>query len=101
MLSVNFAGADELRAQIPYCQVTGTWVEGLPSVDLTVTGSIGKASVVDGEIPTASEVRNDAGEYIGEITVWVANGYLSAIEYAWVTDNPPLKLPAPSNMKLV
>lgn len=38
---------------------------------------------------------------MGEVLVWVGGGYLSAIEYAWVTDKTPDRLPDVSAMKLV
>jgi hypothetical protein len=46
-------------------------------------------------------VRDDAGEYVGEVIVWATDGYLSAIEYAWVTDDPPTSLPDVTRMTLV
>jgi hypothetical protein len=101
MLSADFAGAHELRAQIPYCEVIAVWVDGLPSVELAVTGRVKKALLADGEIPIGSEVRDNAGKYLGEILVWVTDGCLSAIEYAWITDDPPAELPAIANLTLV
>ncbi len=101
MLSADFVGAVELRAQLPHAQVVAVWVAGLPSVDIAVPGTVAKAPVPDGEIPAGSEVRDRAGEYLGEILVWVTDGYLSALEYAWVTDDPPTRLPEVAELKLV
>jgi hypothetical protein len=101
MLSADFVGANELRAQIPDCQVTAVWVDGLPSVDLAVPDGADKAPVADGETPAGSEVRDSAGKYLGEVLIWVTDGCLSAIEYAWVTDDPPAELPAVTNLTLV
>jgi hypothetical protein len=50
---------------------------------------------------TRAEVRGPAGEYLGEVLVWIGGGYLSAIEYAWVTDETPDRLPGVSTMNLV
>jgi hypothetical protein len=101
MLSSDFDGVDLLRAQIPHCRVVAVWVAGQPSVDLAVPATVAAARVPDGEIPSGSEVRDRAGQYVGEVLVWVGGGYLSAIEYAWVTDEPPDRLPDVSTMKLV
>ncbi len=32
------------------------------------------------------------GAPIGTLLVWVKDGYISALEYAWVTDVPPVHL---------
>jgi hypothetical protein len=101
MLSADFEGAAQLRAQVPHTQVVAVWTEGLPSVDLSVPATVAKAPVADGEIPAGSEVRDAAGEYLGEVLIWVGGGYLSAVEYAWVTDEPPTRLPDTTTMKLV
>jgi hypothetical protein len=101
MLSPDFDGADLLRAQIPHCRVVAVWVDGQPSVDLAVPATVAPAAVPDGEIASGSEVRDRAGRYLGEVLVWVGGGRLSAIEYAWVTDEAPDRLPGVSTMKLV
>lgn len=102
MLAPDFPGAAQLRAQIPHTQVVAVWSRGLPSVDLDVSDvDVDRATVADGEIPAGSEVRDPSGEYLGEILVWVEDGYLSALEYAWVTDEPPRRLPTPADMRIV
>jgi hypothetical protein len=101
ILSADFVGAARLRVQIPHCQVVAVWVEGLPSVDLAVPATVGKAPVEDGETSVGSEVRDRAGNYLGEILVWIEGGYLSALEYAWVTDESPARLPDVADMKLL
>jgi hypothetical protein len=70
-------------------------------VDLAVPATVGKAPVEDGETSVGSEVRDRAGNYVGEILVWVEGGYLSALEYAWVTDESPARLPDVADMKLL
>lgn len=105
MLSADFPGAARLRAQIPHARVVAVWSPGLPSVDLAVdapsAGADAAHEVADGEIPAGSEVRDPAGRYVGEVIVWVEDGWLSALEYAWVTDEPPHDLPDTARMKLV
>jgi hypothetical protein len=64
-------------------------------------GAVQALEVADGELPAGSEVRDPAGAHVGEVIVWVKDGYLSALEYAWVTDEPPRRLPDVARMKLV
>jgi hypothetical protein len=52
----------------------------------------------EGPIPVRALVETpkspqDEGELLGEILVWVSEGCLAAIEYAWVTDDAPTSLP--------
>ncbi len=36
------------------------------------------------------------GEPVGEILVWTSDGYLTALEYAWYSDDPPVEWPDPA-----
>lgn len=101
VLSADFAGAKELRSQIPSCTVGAAWVEGLPSIDLVIPHTVAAAPVADGQIPVRAEVCGEEGTYLGEICVWVKRGHLASIEYAWVTDNPPKALPATTALTLI
>lgn len=69
LLSADFEDADRLRAQIPHCRVVAVWAEGQPSVDLAVPETVAPARLPDGEIPAGVEVRDKAGEYLGEVLV--------------------------------
>ncbi|WP_245650624.1 hypothetical protein [Nocardia harenae] len=85
-------GADaSYAAQIPHARVVATWGPGSPSVDLTVlpgatagpaSGIVAEAAVTDGD-----------GAPIGELILWARDGLLSALEYAWYTDERPRCLP--------
>lgn len=39
-----------------------------------------------------------ANEYQGEILLWLKDGRLSAFEYAWITDEIPLRWPHPDEL---
>lgn len=102
ILSAHFPGAALLRAQIAHTRVVAIWAPKLPSVDLDVPAdAAAPAPVADGVIPVGAEVRDRAGRYVGEILVWVHDGRLAGIEYAWVTDEPPDRLPETGEMTLV
>ncbi|MEV4144079.1 hypothetical protein AB0J40_10450 [Amycolatopsis sp. NPDC049691] len=64
-LSADFDGADVLRAQVPPCRAVAAWAAGEPSIDVAVSGSVAPARVPDGEMPSGSEVRDQAGQYLG------------------------------------
>ncbi|MFF2556982.1 hypothetical protein ACFVUS_38680 [Nocardia sp. NPDC058058] len=100
ILSRDFVGAVEFRAQVAFVRVVATWGVGSPSVDLAVSVGVRAADVADGLLPVEGEVRDEAGGFVGEILVWVTEGYLSAIEFTWVTDERPKVLPDPGAMRL-
>ncbi|WP_394613781.1 hypothetical protein JNUCC0626_28245 [Lentzea sp. JNUCC 0626] len=83
-------GAPGLLGQLDHVRVLKPWYEGSASLDVDTTGPA--AEVPDGVLPIDAPVHV-AGEYVGEILLWTAGGRLSAIEYAWVTDEPPTHLP--------
>jgi hypothetical protein len=58
------------------------------------------SSTPDGPIPVRALVRED-GQDIGELLIWVSAGYLSSLEYAWWTDDPPTVLPTPEQIVLL
>src|ERR1044072_4745006 len=94
ILSARFSGAAELRGQIAAARVTKNWdPAGSPSIDIFVPADSPQAQAPDGPIPAAAEVVDCEGSYIGELIVWISAGRLSALEYSWVTDEPPTRLP--------
>jgi hypothetical protein len=84
-----FEGATELLAQIPHVQVVGgkpTWLE------LRVPESAPQSRFWDGSVPVRALVGADEPD--GELLLWVTDGRLSAIEYAWFTDAEPTEFPS-------
>ncbi|MEU7767776.1 hypothetical protein AB0B25_21950 [Nocardia sp. NPDC049190] len=100
LLSSGAAGTAEYLAQVPYCQVIATWGIGSPSVDLAVRpGAVHASGSRDGIFASGAVTARD-GSPIGEIMLWVENGWLSGIEYAWYTDERPDALPEPDQIEL-
>ncbi|MFJ6792817.1 hypothetical protein [Streptomyces sp. NPDC091268] len=93
ILAADFAGAPELRSQLEFVRVVAQWGEESASVDLTVLEGGPRSSVGNGVIPVDASVLDETGELFGEILLWVSDGQLSAIEYAWYGDEPPRSLP--------
>jgi hypothetical protein len=100
ILSVDFPGARELRAQLSTVEVVRPWAEGSPSLDLRVVSAAAPADGVSSPISVGALVVDDAGEPVGELLVWLAGGLLAGLEYAWFTDDMPLVLPAPEHVRL-
>ncbi|MFC4045153.1 hypothetical protein ACFO1B_42645 [Dactylosporangium siamense] len=85
----------ELRRQLAAAQVSNTWPpSGSPSIDLYVPSAVPAAPLDDGALPMNAYVYDADQNYLGELIVWISDGRLSAIEYAWVTDHMPNSLPA-------
>lgn len=59
-----------------------------------------RIDVPNGPLPVRAYVQSEAA-YQGEIIVWIADGYVCGLEYAWVTDAPPSRWPHPDEMEIV
>ncbi|WP_201298156.1 hypothetical protein [Nocardia sp. CY41] len=93
--------ASEYLRQVPYSQVVATWGLGSPSVDLAVRPGAAQASGSPDGIFASGAVTDRNGSPIGEVMVWVENGWLSGIEYAWYTDERPRALPEPDQIEVL
>jgi hypothetical protein len=93
----RFPHASVLAAQVPRTVVIG----GAPTfVDLMVEGSAPPADCPDGPVPGRAIVEGHDDEPVGEILLWVKNGYLDGLEYAWYTDEAPVAFPPVERLKL-
>jgi len=92
----DFPGVDELRAQIRH--VRATW--GRTTELTVVVAGAAPAPVEDGILPVAALVVGPDEKDEGFINVWVENGYLSMLEYSWVTDRMPTEYPSPDRLRL-
>jgi hypothetical protein len=88
----EFEGKAELLAQVPMIRVVGGPITLL---NLVVTDrSVQRSVLDDGPVPGEVWVRDEHGEAIGGLLVWVKEGLISALEYFWITDEPPSRLPS-------
>ncbi|RPE31903.1 hypothetical protein [Kitasatospora cineracea] len=95
LLQADFAGASALRGQVGRAEVVATWGAGSVSVDLRVRGLEQRPASQSALAPVGALVYGDRGEYVGELLLWTDGGTaLSALEYAWVTDEMPTSLPS-------
>lgn len=99
LLSVDADWTDPFRRQIKHTEVTRSWRQNSLSVDLRVTNAPVRAEIPPGPALIDAEIT-DHGAQIGEIILRTTHGYLSAIEYAWYTDEAPSELPHPCQIRL-
>ncbi|CAA0138257.1 Uncharacterised protein [Mycolicibacterium vanbaalenii] len=64
------------------------------------SANVARAVLPDGPFPVRAFVTEN-GNYQGEIIVWVTDGRVSGLEYAWVSDEPPTRWPRREEMELV
>ncbi|MFE5581829.1 hypothetical protein [Kitasatospora sp. NPDC056531] len=101
LLAADFVGASALRSQLDRTEVVATWGAESASVDLRVRGSVRRPALASTPLPVDAPVHDGSGEYIGELLVWAEGGTtLSALEYAWVTDEMPTSLPSVDRIRL-
>jgi hypothetical protein len=56
-------------------------------------------NIADGLFPSCANVSSN-GAYQGEIIIWIKDGHLSGLEYAWITDEPPTRWPRPEDLEI-
>lgn len=86
LLSVDFPGVMELRQQAAFASAER---EGM-IIDLIVNAEAPRATVVR---RTPVEAVVDGDGYDGGLLLFVDDGRLSALEYWWVTEEPPDVMP--------
>ena len=92
-----FPGRDELLAQAGTAEVVGG---PLTMLDLRVGPGPAVSPCPDGPVPVSAIVVDADAAPVGELLVWVEAGYLSGLEYAWYSDEPPGRLPAPDRIRV-
>jgi hypothetical protein len=100
LLAQDFAGADDLRAQLPFVRVVGRCTCGCATVDLEV-GHEGSAPAVrcHSPLPSEAQVRDMAGETAGGILIFLEDGWLASLEiYAY--GDPITAWPADDRLSL-
>lgn len=62
-------------------------------LELAAPADLSTSTLPDGPAPSTVLVRDASGAETGELLVWVKDGRLSGLEFAWWTDEPPTRLP--------
>jgi hypothetical protein len=101
LLSVDFEGVAQLRDQVPVARYAGSRASGsAPSFDITVPEGVPRSIFPGKMAPITAHAFDSSAEYTGEFILWLTDGYLSGVEYAWVTDEAPDDLPDPSSIQV-
>lgn len=69
-------------------------------LDVAISNGGSGSGLPDGPFPARAFVPSNAA-YQGEIIIWLTNGHISGLEYAWITDDPPTDWPRPNQMEVV
>jgi hypothetical protein len=72
-----------------------TWI-----LEVTVSNNDEGADLPNGPFPAHASVPNSA-EYQGEVIIWITDGHISGLEYAWVSDDPPTRWPRTDEIEVV
>jgi len=81
LLAEDFAGADELRAQLPFVRVVGRCTCGCATVELEVAHErSAPAGRRQSPIPSEAQVRDAADEPAGGVLIFLKNGWLAGLE---------------------
>ena len=90
----GFEGDEALLRQVPALSIVGGPVT---MIELAVDRSLVERSTFgSGPTPGNSKVLTPEGEPVGSLLVWIEDGYISCLEYGWVTDETPTELPPPT-----
>jgi hypothetical protein len=100
ILSVDLPGVVELRDQLELAEVLREWGTMGPSVDIWLPADCARSMCEADLFPADARVTGGDGNYEGELLLWLEGGRLSALEYAWVTDDPPVALPSPDRIQM-
>lgn len=100
LLGGNTQEVSALRAQVPATVAVEPWSAGSASLHLSVASGAPKSQHRDGPVAVDAWVHDASGNVLGTLVVWVTDGYLSGLEYGWVTDSPPTALPDPSLVRV-
>jgi hypothetical protein len=100
ILSVDLPGVTELRGQLERAEVLREWGNSGPSIDISVPDDCVRSPCVKDFFPVDARVIGGGNVYEGELLLWLKDGRLSALEFAWVTDDAPSSLPNSTRIRL-
>ena len=95
----DFAGRDQLLAQVDTASVVRHGIGGSASIELVVDAAPSVAAE-DGPIPNEATIREVDGSNIGCVFVLVENGRLRGLDVCSFSERPIKVLPSPQWLKL-
>ena len=93
----NVAGCSGMAVNIDRAQVSAEtgWI-----LDISNPHNDISTDIPDGPFPGRAFVPNSA-DYRGEVILWMKDGKICGLEYAWITDEPPTRWPHPEEIQIV
>ena len=103
MLSREFEGVAELRAQVSHTRVISQCDCGCPTIDLLVTGEApaSDAPTRNDRTPYEGVAADASGEPVGDVMLFLADGYLRCLEYVPHGEVPPSVWPPIGQVALI
>lgn len=83
-------GIVELMTQVDHL---GSVIGPVTMLQLGVLGTAPRSRYPNGPVQIDAEVLDAQGVSVGELLVWVEDGYLATLEFTWWTDEAPTALP--------
>jgi hypothetical protein len=95
LLTLDFPGVEELRAQIPHAMVVARCDCGCPTVELRVPPNVPVSPVTAPNRlpPVEGRVLPAADGPPADVILFVDDGRLSSLELVWYGDRPPAEWP--------
>jgi hypothetical protein len=103
LLSREFPGAQELRAQVDHAQVVGECDCGCPTIDIEVAEAAPRSLPQSGAgpLPYEGSVASDGEDPAGGIILFSSNGYINSLEYYPMRDPSPPDWPDLTRIEVV
>jgi hypothetical protein len=101
LLSNEFVGAVELRAQMDTAMVVGQCDCGCPTIDIESRGDPAVALRDARLAPVELRVMTAGEEPPGEVVLFLTDGRLSSLEYVFYSDEPPGAWPTRDYLEIV
>jgi hypothetical protein len=95
---LDFPGVDKLLQQVSRAYIVSGPVTML---EIGVVQPAPASAFLDGPVPMSAAVVGASGNSMGELLIWLKNGYLDAFEFAWWTDEPPDRLPSVEHVRVL
>lgn len=104
LLSTEFPGVEEMRAQVDHARVVGVCDCGCPTIDIEVSEGAAPRSLRlsgVGPLPYEGYVGSDGGDPVGGIILFCSDGFLSGLEYYPMREPSPTEWPDPGRIEVV
>ena len=86
-----------VREQVDAARVV-TGSASMADVDVPHVGA--RVAAPNGPLPVVGVVIDDVGSDVGELLIWIRDGWLIGLEQTWFTDEPPSRWPSPEGVRL-